>query len=136
LFQLPFGPDVVARYKPAPLIDDGIVDHGPMRKDDQTWRPYVGWSLIGVGTVASGVASYLLLDAQSQRESSEGLSQRDIAARNDLIQTRRVQAGVVYGIGIAAFAGGLVTLVTGESQPPIAVTATHQGGSASYTTSF
>jgi hypothetical protein len=113
LFAMPFSSAVVSTYT---FRDDPAVTTPASLSARQSWwsRPS---TLVGLGFGAAGVASgcwgaAMLLGARSLHDGAAPMiSQADAAALNREIDARNRGGVMLLGVGVAALAGGLVTLL-------------------------
>jgi hypothetical protein len=116
LFAMPFNHAAVATYtfREAPVV----AVSGPRPVERSRW-PRPG-TLVGVGLGAAGVFSgawgaATLLDARGLHDGAgPTITQQDAAALNREIGDRNRQGAALLGVGIAAVAGGVLTLLLQE----------------------
>ncbi|MFZ5438536.1 MAG: hypothetical protein ACOZQL_00940 [Myxococcota bacterium] len=104
-----------------------------------TWRRPVGVGLLGAGAVAAGVGVVFGLQANAarakvvdaQRDASgrvTSLTQREAAALEASAQSQALLANVLFGVGGALAAAGVVLIIVGPSEAPVVTLAPTPGG--------
>ena len=113
LFAMPFGSAAVSTYT---FRDDPVVTGSVSPPTRQSWWPRPG-TLIGLGLGAAGLVSggwgaTVLLDARRLHDGAAPMiTQEDAAALNREIDSRNRRGATLLGVGVAALAGGLLTLL-------------------------
>jgi hypothetical protein len=116
LFAMPFGPGTVSTYTPRDL-PVATAPGSPPRERSGWPRPgtLVAAGLGAVGVLAGAWGAVTLLDARSLHDgAAPALTQQDAADLNRAIGDRNRQGAVLLGVGIAAAAAGVVTLLLQE----------------------
>ena len=113
LFAMPFSSAVVSTYT---FRDDPAVTTPASPAARRSWwsRPgtLVGLGLGAAGLVSGGWGAATLLDARHLHDGAAPMiSQADAAALNGEIDSRNWRGATLLGIGVAALAGGLLTLL-------------------------
>jgi hypothetical protein len=109
LFDLPFEPAVVAKYR-YPVPAEALVDSVPVRRRAAPWLLGAGGALL-----AASVATASLAHAQASGAPAN-VSNADVAARNDRIAQLNVATLVLLGAAAVSAAVGIGFLAsTGES---------------------
>ena len=113
LFAMPFSSAVVSTYT---FRDDPVVTTSASPPAGQSWwsRPgtLVGLGLGAAGVVSGGWGAATLLDARHLHDGAAPMiPQADAAALNRDIDSRNRRGATLLGIGVAALAGGLLTLL-------------------------
>ncbi len=87
----------------------------------QPWyEDWIGWSLVGVGVVSIGGASYFLSDFFVNRDCATDpacATYRRRVAKADDAKTSRAVAGALYGVGGAAVTAGVLVFVLRDRTP-------------------
>lgn len=118
VFELPFGPDTVARFRyPAPPV----ADEGGAGSERFPLRTVAGFGFIGLGA-ASGAVGVVGLSKALGAFSGGDESQRGVEERNRKIRSGNTMAGIGFTLGVAFAASGVAILVWPDA--PVAVTAT------------
>jgi hypothetical protein len=110
LFSLPFDAGSVASHRPAsqptaPPSEDRTT------LEPQSWRKTAGISLLGLSAAAATTGVAFWASSEVVRNDSEaGVSQRDIAERNDRVADRRRSAYIAFGMAGIAAGSGIVLL--------------------------
>jgi hypothetical protein len=110
LFSLPFDARSVASHRPAsqptlPPSEDRTT------LEPQSWRKTAGISMLGLSAAAAATGVAFWASSEAARNDSEaGVSQRDIAERNDRVADRRLGAYIAFGIAGIAAGSGIVLL--------------------------
>jgi len=113
LFAMPFSSAVVSTYM---FRDDPAVTARASAPAASSWWSRPG-TLVGLGLGAAGLASggwgaATLLDARRLHDAAAPMiSQADAAALNSEIDSRNRRGATLLGVGVAALAGGLLTLL-------------------------
>ena len=118
---------------PPPTVVEGPVSGG--------WRRPTGFVLVGAGAVAAGIGVALGLGAQDARSKMTGatrddlgritsLTQREAAALEAGAHTQAGVANVLFGVGGALAAAGVVLVVMGPSSEPTVALSPTPGGVA------
>jgi len=112
LFALPFDQKSV---HDEPLIPSVAIKPEPPREpqtEPDPWRRTAGIGLVGVGAAAASVGAALFLSGEVIRLDGEaGVSQREIAERNDRVSSRRTAGLVAFGVAAGAAATGVTLLL-------------------------
>jgi hypothetical protein len=106
LFALPFDQQVVSQLaRGAPAADERARPADPRA----SWRLYAGLGLVGLGAGAATIGAFTVKSASDLRSGVGGGSPgAGIAAINDQIRRRNLEAGIELGIAGAAVVSGLV----------------------------
>jgi caspase domain-containing protein len=116
LFAMPFGSATVSTYA---FRDEPVITASASPPGGRSWWTRAG-TLVGLGLGAAGLASgawgaATLLDARSLHDGAGPMiTQQDASALNREIGSRNRQGAVLLGVGIAAVAGGVLTLLLQE----------------------
>ena len=113
LFAMPFSSAVVSTYT---FRDDPVVTASASPPAGPSWwsRPgtLVGLGLGAAGVVSAGWGAATLLDARRLHDGAAPMiSQADAAGLNGAIDSRNRRGATLLGIGVAALAGGVLTLL-------------------------
>ena len=117
LFAMPFSSAVVSTYtfRDDPVVVTTTPASPPAGAQPSWWsRPgtLVGLGLAAAGVVSGGWGAAMLLDARSLHDGAPAtISQEDAAAMNREIDTRNRRGATLLGVGGAALASGLLTLL-------------------------
>jgi hypothetical protein len=107
-----FGPAPIALATPMPLP---APPPAPVEEAPSKALPILGFSLLGVGAAALGLATYfevLQLNNYSTLKSTCSPEGNCTEAQVNAISNQRLYAGVSLGVGIAAAGAGVVLLLT------------------------
>lgn len=112
LFALPFDQESVHDEPLAPSV---AIKHEQPREpqtEPDPWRRTAGIGLIGVGAAAASTGTALFLSGEVIRNEGEaGVSQREIAERNDRVSGRRTAGLIAFGVAAGAAATGVTLLL-------------------------
>jgi hypothetical protein len=125
LFQEAYGAEFATRFLTGAYPESLVVE----RVVPVPWyENALAWSLVGGGLAVAGGGLAFHLDALAARDEAESASwASDVTAANDRIETSRLAAGILYGAGAAAVAGGVLTFLLDEDirleryEPPLRV---------------
>jgi hypothetical protein len=136
IFSLPFSETTVTSYRSRPLASEPASRPAPepAHTAEPSWRHPAAITLLGLAGAAAATGGALWLSGETIRSDGEaGVSQRDIAERNERVSDRRLGAYVAFGVAGAAAAAGITLLVwPSDSGAELRANASSQGISLRY----
>jgi hypothetical protein len=112
LFSLPFDEQAVQAYSVEPAPSTAPRSAPAKARSSATWRRPAATGIFGFGAAVAAVGTALWISGETIRsDGTSGISQRDIADRNQRVSERRRYAYVAFGVAGAAAATGVTILL-------------------------
>lgn len=111
-----------------------VVAGRAVEPESMGWRPPVGWSLVGLGLVGTGLGTYFAFSASQDAQDAGRLFPKDRAKWEDLrdsVENKNVGMWISFGLGAAfLLAGSLILLWPESDESPFREVPNEDGASA------